>query len=80
MKTYELFVHDDRYSVPTLHLITVADATIAQLTAEALLRANAHHLGVELCCEGEQILVLGDCAERRPGPFEAEALKAAAGG
>ena len=80
MKTFEIFVHDDRYSVPTLHLVSADEFSMAEAAAEALLRANAHHRGVELCHDGEQLLVLGDCAERRRGPFEAGAMKVAAGG
>jgi hypothetical protein len=65
MTAFEVFVHDDRYSVPTLHLIAAADELHAQETADALLRASPHHLGVELWREGDQIAALGACAERR---------------
>lgn len=79
MKTFELFVHDDRYSVPTLHLVSVAAEAMARGAAEALLRSSPHHLGVELWCEGEQIDALGVCAERRRGESRDE-LKLASGG
>jgi hypothetical protein len=65
MTAFEVFVHDDRYSVPTLHLISAADEVGARETADELLRASPHHLGVELWCDGDQIAVLGACAERR---------------
>lgn len=64
MNGYEVFVHDDRYTVPTLHLISAPDDIDARLAADALLRASAHHVGVELCHRGEQILTLGLCAAR----------------
>jgi hypothetical protein len=65
MTAFEVFVHDDRYSVPTLHLISAADDGDARGTADALLRASPHHLGVELWRDGEQVAALGACAERR---------------
>lgn len=64
MNGYEVFVHDDRYSVPTLHLISAADLGDARRAADALLCASPHHLGVELWSGGEQILALGVCAQR----------------
>lgn len=67
MNGYEVFVHDDRYSVPTLHLISAANLGDARRAADALLRASSHHLGVELWGGGEQILAIGVCAERRAG-------------
>lgn len=66
MITFEAFIHDDRYTVPTLHLVSAEDEAGARSAADALLRASPHHLGVELCRNGEQIAALGVCAERRP--------------
>ena len=77
-QTFEAFVHDDRYSVPTLHLIAAFDEAAAQETARALLRASTHHLGVELCRDGQPLLALGTCAERRP--TDASAPPAGLGG
>ena len=65
MNTFEAFIHDDRYTVPTLHLVSAEDEAAARGAADALLRASPHHLGVELCRNGEQIAALGVCAERR---------------
>jgi hypothetical protein len=80
MITFELFVHDDRYSVPTLHLVSCAGETAARIAAEALLGASPHHLGVEVCCADEQILSLGACAERRRTRLEPDAMRLASGG
>ena len=78
MITFELFVHDDRYSVPTLHLMSLAGLAVARTAAEALLSSSAHYLGLELCHDGEQILTLGDCPERSR-TREAELKVASAG-
>jgi len=80
MITFELFVHDDRYSVPTLHLVSCRDAAGACSAAEALLQASPHHLGVEVCCGDAQILALGACAERRRTDTGYAALRVASGG
>jgi hypothetical protein len=65
MSTFEAFVHDDRYSVPTLHLVSAADEATARAVADDLLRASPHHLGVELCHNGEQLVALGACPGRQ---------------
>jgi hypothetical protein len=81
MITFQIFVHDDRYSVPTLHLVSVGDEIAARAAAGALLHASPHHRGVELWQGEEQIEALGACVERRRterGPEEA--LRAASGG
>jgi len=76
--TFEIFVHDDRYSVPTLHLVTVISEAVARDVAEAMLRANPHHLGVELCRDGLQLMALGACGQRRTATIDP--LKVAVGG
>jgi hypothetical protein len=65
VRTFEIFVHDDRYSVPTLKLMPAADEAAARRAAEILFMGSTHHSGVELWADGEQILELGNCAERR---------------
>lgn len=67
MTAFEVFVHDDRYSVPTLHLISASDDFDAREAADALLRASPHHLGVELWRGGDQIAALGVCSNRIRG-------------
>lgn len=49
---YELYLDDDRYAVPTLHLIVTDNVASARRTAERLLNENAHHLGAELWSQG----------------------------
>jgi hypothetical protein len=63
--TFEAFVHDDRYSVPTLHLVAALDEAMARSVADELLRASPHHLGVELCRNGQQLAAIGVCAVRK---------------
>jgi hypothetical protein len=62
---FELYVDDDRYSVPTLHLITAPDAETALAAAEARLADSIHYRGVELWQSGRRLLALG--APRRHG-------------
>jgi DNA-binding FrmR family transcriptional regulator len=81
MITFEFFVHDDRYSVPTLQLIAAVDEAAARTAADMLLQASSHHLGVEVCREGSHLLALGVCVERRRTDEEPPyALRAASGG
>jgi hypothetical protein len=80
MTTYEIFVQDDRYSVPTLNLVSCSDEAGAWRAADALLRASPHHLGVEVCRGDEQILTLGACVERRRSEAAPDALRFASGG
>lgn len=72
--TFEIYVDDDRYSVPTLHLITASTLAHARDAAERILRESAHHLGAELRLEGERLAGLGSFATRRhPGEAEERA-------
>jgi len=63
--TFEVFIYDDRYSVPTLHLLSATDEAEAREEAATLLNASAHHVGVELCRNDRRIVRLGTCPERR---------------
>jgi hypothetical protein len=65
--TFQAFVFDDRYSVPTFHLVATPDECAARAVASALLAASVHHRGVELRRDDVQILQLGTCGERRAG-------------
>lgn len=80
LNSFEIFVHDDRYSVPTLQLVTAADDTSAVAAAESLLHASPHHRGVELWGGGERLMELGACAERRRTGRGADALRVASAG
>jgi hypothetical protein len=64
----EIFIDDDRYSVPTLKLVSAVDRAEAIRLAESLLAASEHHLGVELCRDGRRLMGLGSYARnvRRP--------------
>ena len=70
MRAFEIFIDDDRYSVPTLQLITAETEAQARREAVSLLLASQHHLGVELCREGDRLLGLGSFADgaRTAGP------------
>jgi hypothetical protein len=62
MPDFEVFVDDDRYSVPSLYLITAPSEARARLTAEEVWRSSDHHLGVELRCDGERVCAFGTLA------------------
>lgn len=62
MADFEIFIDDDRYSVPSLYLITARNEARARTKAEELLHASDHHQGVELRQDGESIYALGSFA------------------
>jgi hypothetical protein len=55
MPTFEVYIDDDRYSVPSLYLITAVNDARARDIAENLWRDSQHHLGFELCQQGERL-------------------------
>jgi hypothetical protein len=59
MPDYQVYVDDDRYSVPSLYLITADSEARARAMAEELLSGSDHHQGVELRQDGESLYVLG---------------------
>ncbi|WP_293906779.1 hypothetical protein [Phenylobacterium sp.] len=63
--TFEIFVDDDRYAVPTLHLIVAVNALRAEELARRLLDDSPHHLGVEICLDGRRLTGLGTFATCR---------------
>ena len=67
-QTFELFVDDDRYAVPTLHLIFAWSGVAALEIADGVLRESAHHLGAELRQGGEKLAGLGSFATLRATP------------
>jgi hypothetical protein len=71
-QTYELYLDDDRYAVPTLHLIPARDEATALQIATRLLNESEHHRGAELCLGDERLAGLGTFATRRV-PDEARA-------
>ena len=64
-ETFEVYVDDDRYSVPTLHFIPAEHESMALKIARRLLDESPHHLGVEVCLEGRRLTGLGSFATRR---------------
>jgi predicted GNAT superfamily acetyltransferase len=63
VRTYLLYVHDERYSVPTLDTIVVADDERAREVAAARLIASQHHRSVEVWDEARLV-----CGIDRPRP------------
>ena len=57
MPTFEVYIDDDRYSVPSLYLITAVNDARARDIAENLWRDSQHHLAAfELCQQGERLV------------------------
>ena len=48
MKTYTLYIHDDRYSVPSLDAVTVRNDERACEVAQNRLAASAHYRLIEV--------------------------------
>ncbi len=61
---FEIYVDDDRYAVPTLHLIPADDEADALQVVERLLNENRHYRGAELCFEGRLLAAQGSFMER----------------
>jgi hypothetical protein len=71
MQTFEFYIDDDRYGVPTLHLATLADEGLARQIAETLLGDSPHHRGVEVCEGGARLFGIGTLSLAPiPGPEE----------
>jgi hypothetical protein len=70
MPSYEIFIDDDRYSVPSLYLITATDSARARAIAERLWQDSKHHRGVELRRDGELVFGCGTLGERTGPPGE----------
>jgi hypothetical protein len=48
LKTYALYIHDDRYSVSTLDLVTASDDECVARIGMRRLAASPHHRSVEI--------------------------------
>jgi len=59
MRDFTLFVQDERYSVPTVVFVTLADALGAAQLARTRLEESAYHLAIDLH-EGEDHLARVD--------------------
>ena len=62
--TFEVYIDDSRYSVPTLHLIA-ADEAGAIEAVRRMLDDSPYHLGAELCLDGVRLIGLGSYADGR---------------
>jgi hypothetical protein len=65
LQTFEFYLDDDRYAVPTLKLVVADDEAFALATAQRLLDESRHHRGVEVCVAGQRLTGLGTFASRR---------------
>jgi hypothetical protein len=59
--TFEVYVDDTRYSVPTLYLIA-ADEAGAVEAARRMVVDSPHHLGAELRLDGQRLIGFGSLA------------------
>jgi hypothetical protein len=48
VKIYTLFIHDDRYSVPSLDAVSAADDRSAETLANARLDGSTHYSSIEI--------------------------------
>lgn len=48
LRTFSFYIHDKRYSVPTLQIVTVRDEDRARELAQQRLDEGDHHLAVEV--------------------------------
>jgi len=62
MQTFELFIEDDRYTVPTLEFVPVGDAARARQVAAERLFVSMHHQSVEVRFDNERICYLSRSA------------------
>jgi hypothetical protein len=59
LRDFQVFVTDDRYAVPTLHIVLAESAESACAMAERLLESSPHHLGVEVYERDLRVLAIG---------------------
>lgn len=67
-ETFEIFVDDDRYAVPTLHLVAADDVAAAFAIAQRMVAESPHHLGAELCLDGQRLAGVGSFVNRQLPP------------
>jgi hypothetical protein len=73
---FEIFIDDDRYSVPTLRLVSATDEAEARRVAADMLATNGHYRGIEVCREGRRLIGLGSYAQDVRGLRPAPAVRA----
>jgi hypothetical protein len=59
---FEIYVDDSRYAVPTLHLAPAVDFADAERIVERLIAESEHHVGAEICFDGQQLAAFGSFA------------------
>jgi hypothetical protein len=59
--TFEVYIDDSRYSVPTLYLIAADEAGAIEATRMMVID-SAHHLGAELRLDGRRLIGFGSLA------------------
>jgi len=59
MQSFQLFVRDDRYSVPTLVFLEVSSAGRARTRATDILFQSPHHKSVEVFRGGQRLFFVG---------------------
>jgi hypothetical protein len=65
---YTLYIHDDRYSVPSLYMATLSDDARALEIARGRLANSTHYLKIEVL-EGDRLVaVLSRDDAPDPGP------------
>jgi len=64
VRDFQVFITDDRYSVPTLSIVQMASAAEAGELAARLLAGSVHHLAVEVFDEGVCICRVGETRAR----------------
>ena len=69
MKDFQLFIDDDRYSVPTVQIIIVESEDRAREIAQQMMGESRHHLGVEVCEQGRRLFGLGSYSTPRGPPI-----------
>lgn len=74
MASFELYIEDSRYAVPTLVFIEAPTTAEARLLATEVLAESPHHLSVEVCLGGKPLLKV---QSRRRGPRSAPEVHAA---
>jgi hypothetical protein len=65
MHTFEFFIEDDRYTVPSLELVQARDADRALQLAAERFWASSHHLSVEVRRASARIFFVSRPAARR---------------
>lgn len=57
--TFEIYLDDSRYAVPTLKLVAATDHADAFKIARLMLDESAHHRGVEVWQDGRRLVGFG---------------------